>query len=387
MNSLFKTTLCGGVALAAMAASVPAISQEITSTIRGTVTTPAGNPAAGYTVVVTDTRTGSRQTLTTSANGTFSARSLTVGGPYTIRVSGGQYEDILVTDINTSLGNTSSFNLALSAAQSGIEEIVVVASAASITNLAIGPGTAFNLTDIESVPSVSRQIRDVIRIDPRVNIGRGSGGQGFGISCLGGSNRVNSFTIDGVRAADPFGLNSSGNLARNTFPIPFDTISATSVEFSPVDVEYGQFTGCNINVVTKSGTNDFTGSAFFLYTGDSFTGDQIEDQEIVADFNNYNWGAELGGPIIEDKLFFYGSYEETSTGGIQDEGPIGGGFANESGVTVAEADRIRNILINSYGRDPGDIVRSLPQTSRRFFGRLDFQVNDNHRLEASLCSP
>lgn len=383
MNRLFKTTLCSGVALAAMAASVPAISQEITSTIRGTVTTPAGNPAVGYTVVVVDTRTGSRQETTTNAGGNFSVRSLTVGGPYTIRVTGGQYEDILVTGVNTSLGNTSNFNLALSDAQSGIEEIVVVASAASITNLAIGPGSAFNLADIEAAPSVSRQIRDVIRVDPRVNIGRGSGGQGFGISCLGGSNRVNAFTIDGVRAADPFGLNSSGNLARNTFPIPFDTIAATSVEFSPVDVEYGQFTGCNINVVTKSGTNEFTGSAFMLYTGDSFTGDQINDQTIASDFNNYNWGAEIGGPIIEDKLFFYGSYEETSSGGIQDEGPIGSGFANESGVTVAEAERIRNILINSYGRDPGNIVSTLPQTSRRFFGRIDWQINDQHRFEAS----
>lgn len=384
MNRLFKTTLCSGVALAAMAASVPAISQEITSTIRGTVTTPAGNPAAGYAVVIVDTRTGARQATTTNANGNFSVRSLTVGGPYTIRVTGGQYEDILVTDVNTSLGNTSNFNLALSNAQAGIEEIVVVASAASVSNLAIGPGTAFNLTEIESVPSVSRQIRDVIRIDPRVNIGRGSGGQGFGISCLGGSNRVNSFTIDGIRAADPFGLNASGNLSRNTFPIPFDTVAATSVEFSPIDVEYGQFTGCNINVVTKSGTNEFTGSAFMLYTGDQFTGEDIEGQNpVTADFNNYNWGAELGGPIIEDTLFFYGSYEETSTGAVQDEGPIGGGFLNESGVTVAEAERIRNILTTSYGRDPGDIVTTLPQTSRRFFGRIDWQINDQHRFEAS----
>lgn len=387
MNRLFKTTLCSGVALAAMAASVPAISQEITSTIRGTVTTPAGNPAAGLTVVVTDTRTNSRQTTTTSANGTFSVRSLTVGGPYTIRVSGGQYEDQLITDINTSLSGTSSFNITLTEAQADIEEIVIVASAASVTNLAIGPGTAFNLTDIETAPSVSRQIRDIIRVDPRVNIGRGSGGQGFGISCLGGSNRVNSFTIDGVRAADPFGLNSSGNLARNTFPIPFDTINATSVEFSPVDVEYGQFTGCNINVVTKSGTNEFTGSAFLLYTGDGLTGSNIEGQNpIDADFDNYDWGAEIGGPIIKDKLFFYGSYEETSSGGIENDGPTGAGFLddnNGTNITLQEAERIRSILIAQYGRDPGELVRTLPQTSRRFFGRLDWQINDDHRMEAS----
>lgn len=386
MNRLFKTTLCSGVALAAMAASVPAISQEITSSLRGTVTTPTGEPASGYTVVITDTRTGAASSTTTNSNGAFSVRSLTVGGPYTIRVSGGQYEDILVTDVFTQLGSTSSFNLALSAAQGDIEEIVVVASAASVTNLAIGPGTAFNLTDIQNVPSVSRQIRDVIRIDPRVNIGRGSGGQGFGISCLGGSNRVNSFTIDGVRAADPFGLNASGNLARNTFPIPFDTVSATSVEFSPVDVEYGQFTGCNINIVTKSGTNEFTGSAFMLYSSDNFTGEDIEGQNpVTADFDNYNWGVELGGPVIEDKIFFYGSYEETDSGGVQDEGPIGGGFLNESGLTVEEAERVRNILTTQYGRDPGDIVRSLPQTSVRYFGRIDWQINDDHRFEASYA--
>lgn len=385
MNRLFKTTLCSGVALAAMAASVPAISQEITSAIRGTVTTPAGNAAAGYTVVVTDTRTGAASTATTNANGAFSVRGLTVGGPYTIRVTGGQYEDFLITEVFTSLSGTSSFNIALQAAQADIEEIVVVASAASVTNLAIGPGTAFDLEQIQNLPSISRQVRDIIRIDPRVNIGRSNGGEGSGINCAGASNRINSFTIDGVRAADPFGLNASGNLARSTFPIPFDTISAASVEFSPVDVEYGQFTGCNVNVVTKSGSNEFHGSAFFLYNSDSLSGSDIDgvDQTGGASFDRYNWGAELGGPVIEDKIFFYFSYEETDTSDIQEEGPAEAGFSDPSNFSLDEVNRIRDILINQYGRDPGDIVRTLPNTSVRYFGRLDWIINDNHRFEAT----
>lgn len=386
MNRLFKTTLCSGVALAAMAASVPAISQEITSNVRGTVLTPAGNPAAGYTVVVSDTRTGSSRTTTTNANGVFGVRGLTVGGPFTVRVSGGQYEDFVITDIFTSLGSgDQSFNITLSEAQANIEEITVTASAISVTNLAIGPSSAFNLQDIQNLPSISRQVRDIIRIDPRVNIGRSSGGEGSGINCAGSSNRINSFTIDGVRAADPFGLNASGNLARSTFPIPFDTISAASVEFSPVDVEYGQFTGCNVNVVTKSGTNEFHGSAFFLYNSDSLSGSDIDgvDQTGGAEFDRYNWGAELGGPVIEDKIFFYFSYEETDTSDIQEEGPAEAGFSDPSDLSLAEVNRIRDILISQYGRDPGEIVRTLPNTSVRYFGRIDWNINDNHRLEAT----
>lgn len=393
MNRLFKTALCSSVALAAMAASVPAVSQEITAGVRGTVYSPAGDTLSGVTVIVTDTRTGNTSRTTTNSNGAFNIRSLQVGGPYTIRVSGGNYEDALVTDVFTNLSSTPNFDIQLQAAQDGVEEIVITASAIVSSTVAVGPSSSFTLTDIETAPSISRQVRDIIRVDPRVNIGRSNNGGGFGISCNGGSPRVNSFTIDGVRAADAFGLNSSGNLARSTFPIPFDTIAAASVEFSPVDVEYGQFTGCNINVVTKSGSNEFHGSAFFLYNGDKLTGSDIDGVDATggAEFDRYNWGAELGGPIIQDKLFFYGSYEETDEGDIPNYGNVSGDFINSvdgrantiNDLNTADVDRVRNILENQYGRTVGDVVSTLPNTSRRFFGRIDWNINDDHRLEAT----
>ncbi len=164
------------------------------------------------------------------------------------------------------------------------------------------------------------------------------------MSCLGGSNRSNSFTIDGVASADGFGLNASGNSARNTFPIPFDSMANASVEFAPIDVQYGRFTGCNVNVVTKSGTNEWQGSTFYLFNDDSSTGDTINGNTVITEpFEDLNWGAELGGPIIKDKLFFYGSYEETDEGAAQNNGPIGGGFANEQFITVDDANRVRDI--------------------------------------------
>ena len=377
--------------LAAMllfAVPVAGYAQEITGSVRGTVTAPTGSPAAGTTVTVTDTRTGSVRIVTATASGSFNVRGLTVGGPYTIAVASGEYKDALITDVYTKLSGATTFNISLEEAAGQIEEIVVTASRdVAGAEVALGPNTSFNLAEIEALPTISRQIRDVVRLDPRVGIGRASGGNGFGISCSGGSGRANSFTIDGVRSADGFGLNASGNNARNTFPIPFDTVASASVEFAPIDVQYGQFTGCNINVVTKSGTNEFMGSVFYLFNDESMTGDTLEGDVVITEpFEDTNWGAEFGGPIIKDKLFFYASYEETDAAGVQDTGPIGAGFANERFLTTAEADEIHGILSSKYDRDPGFTVRTLPRVSERYFGRIDWNINDSHRFEATYTS-
>jgi len=298
----FTKLLKAGVAAVAVSSVLapvvlvpPAHAQQITSGIRGVVTSPDGAPLSGASVTITDTRTGSSRTVTTGANGNYNVRGLSVGGPYTLRVNSDSYENTLITDISLSLSGASTINVALTASSSaGSDEIVVVASRSNVTEVAVGPSSSFDLAQIEALPSVNRQIRDVIRIDPRVNIARSGGGQGFQVNCLGGNSRGNAFTIDGVRSGDAFGLNASGNSARNTFPIPFDSVGATAVEFSPIDVQYGQFTGCAVNVTTKSGSNEFHGSAFFLYTGDSISGSQI----IGDDFDNVNLDPDFDNYIL-----------------------------------------------------------------------------------------
>lgn len=382
-------------ALSPTVLTTAAHAQQITSGVRGLVSSSDGSPVSGASVTITDTRTGASRTTTTGSTGNYNLRGLSVGGPYTLRVSSAGYDSSSVTDIALSLSGASTIDIALRSGSAVSDELVVVASRNTVTNVAVGPNSSFDLAAIEALPSVNRQIRDVIRVDPRVNVSRSGGGQGFQVNCLGGNSRGNAFTIDGIRSGDSFGLNASGNSARNTFPIPFDTIGATSVEFSPIDVQYGQFTGCAINVTTKSGTNEFHGSAFGLFTSDTLTGDQIEDQQIASDFTNWNWGAELGGPIIKDKLFFYGSYEETSSGLNQDEG-IGAGFANpltsnpgdgEAELfTLENAARFGSAVNSIFGRDPGEQVTTLPQTSRRFFGRLDWNITDNHRAEVTYAN-
>ena len=357
--------------------------QETTSAIRGTVTTPSGAPAANVTVAVTDTRTGSTRTVTTTSDGSFHVRGLVVGGPYEIRVSSNQYKVALITDVYTNLSAAASFDIPLEEGQ--IEEIIVTASRdVAVADLAIGPGTAFTLEQIEEMPSVERQIRDIVRIDPRVQLGRANNGAGSGIECLGGSARANAITIDGTIASDGFGLNAgTGTSARFAMPIPYDTIQSASVEFAPLDVQYSQFTGCAINIVTKPGSNEFHGSTFYLYNDDGLTGTKLQGDTVLSDpFENTNWGFDVSGPIIRDTLFFTVAYEKTDDTSTMNTGPTGGGFANEVAfIDVATAEAIADVIRTQYDRDPGNIVRTLPQESERIFVRLDWNINDAHRAE------
>jgi outer membrane receptor for ferrienterochelin and colicin len=374
------------LAVGLLAVSVVSNAQEITTVVRGTVHAPDGTPAAGELITVTDTRTQARRTTTTNADGTFTVRGLGVGGPFTIRVDSNEYEDALVTDVFTNLSTAASFDINLGAADASIEEITVTAAQVATIDLAIGPGSAFTIADLEGMPSISRQIRDIIRIDPRVSVARADGGAGSGINCLGGSSRSNSFTIDGAVANDGYGLNEgTGTSARFAFPVPFDTIASTSVEFAPLDVQYSQFTGCAINIVTKPGSNEFHGSAFYLFNDESMTGKKLEGDTVISDpFEDKNFGFDFSGPIIKDKLFFTIAYEETDDNSVQNTGPSGAGFANELDfITEDEANEIKQVLIDQYDRDPGYIVRTLPQTSERQFLRLDWMINDSHRAEFS----
>ncbi len=357
-----------------------AFAQQITSEIRGSVSNDAGAPVSGAAVTVTNNRTGQSRTVNTNANGTFSVRNLTVGGPYTVSVVATGQRPESIEDIFISLGSASQLNFTLSNTDTTSDEIVVTASRTNVTQLAIGPSSAFGLETIEALPSISRDIRDIIRIDPRVTV---SGGDNA-VSCNGANNRFNSFTLDGVQSNDAFGLNASGLPARANFPIPFDAIRETAVEFSPYDVEYGQFTGCNINIVTKSGSNEFHGSAFAVFNSASLTGDFINGQENAQPpFRDYNWGASVGFPVIKDKFFVYAAYEEIDdAGNIFDEGPEGANFLNEiEGFDAGEASQLQDIARNVYNIDPGELPRTGIETSRRILARGDYIFNDDHRME------
>lgn len=384
----FKYLLAASVAgltTAAVMAPTSAIAQQITSGIEGTVADADGNPIAGATVTVTDTRTGASRTITTGSDGAFVVTNLTVGGPYSVSASADGFEGQTVGDINTTLQGNTSLGFSLS---SGSGEIVVTGTRVRVTQLAVGPGTSFAGEVLAAAPTFNRDIRDIIRVDPRVSLDREdstTGGNGQDrISCLGGNDRGNSFTLDGIPQSDVYGLNDAPFASRSSSPIPYDAVREIQVQFAPFDVDYNQFTGCAINAVTKSGGNQFHGGAFFEYSDNGLRGDNVAGLPIASIDPDKRWGAYLGGPIIPDRLFFFGAYEHQEAGQAQDDGPAGAGYTNEvAAIPVAAFNEIAEVLRTVYNIDPGPLVFSRPFYNDRYFGRLDFVINDDHRLEAT----
>lgn len=363
-----------------MAMAPPAIAQSITSSVRGTVVDASGAPIEGARVTILDTRTNRSIELVSAGGGQFFAPNLEAGGPYLVTISSPSFQTQRVEDVRLNISETANlrFTLEPAAADAGEDDIIVVAARKTVSNLAIGPGSVFALELNEDLPSIARDIRDVIRVDPRVAI---DGGNSNSVSCLGANNRFNSFTVDGVRNADNFGLNASGFPNRNEFPLPFDAVRESSVEFAPFDVRYGQFTGCNINIITKSGTNEFHGSGFAVFNSASLTGRTIDGDNVQADdFRNFNWGATFGGPVIKDKLFFFVAYEQTRDSDVVSDGPFDLNFADPQ-ETISSADVLRiQENLEARGFETGGIASNFQETSRRILTRWDWDITDNHRL-------
>jgi opacity protein-like surface antigen len=373
---------------AAATIATPAAAQTITSGIEGQVSDAAGMPIAGATATITDTRTDRTRTSTTGDDGNFRVGSLSPGGPYTVTVTAPGFEGQTVEDIFTNISGNTAFNFTLTATAAGALDntIVVTGARAQASQIAVGPGSAFGTEALETFPSLTRDIRDIIRIDPRVSLEQSNDVDR--ISCLGGNDRSNTFTVDGIIQSDVFGLNGTPFAARNALPLPFDVVDQVSVEFAPFDVEYSDFTGCLVNVVTKAGTNRFSGSAFITYFDEGLQNDSVVNAD--GDTIGINageekrWGATLSGPIVKDRLFFSFGYEETDLGDGFNGGPFGSGAPDPVDfVTQEQFDEFARIARDVYGQDIGGLPNQLPESSVRYFGRVDAIITDDHRLEAT----
>lgn len=375
---LSKFNLLAGLLVLALAIPLTAGAQVTSTSVRGTVTTPDGDPAAGASVTVTDTRTNATRTTTTNADGTFSVRGLAVGGPFEIRVTSTDYKVALIPDVYTTLSEAAAFDIIVE--EGDIEEIIVTASAeVAVAGVAVGPNATFGLAELESMPAINRNITDIIRADARIYVDE-SRGDINAVQCGGKNSRFNSLTVDGVRMNDSFGLNSNG-YPTERMPFPYEAINQVAIELAPFDVEYGGFSACNINAVTKSGSNAFFGSVFYDYTSDSLRGDKLQGDAIqTGSYDENRYGVTFGGPIVRDNLFFFFAYEKLDGANLFDRGPLGSGAVNEVQVTQSELNEIANIARNVYLYDPGDIPSSLDHQDEKFLLKLDWNISENHRL-------
>ncbi len=375
-NNLFL-----GVAVAALVIPAAASAQETTSSIRGTVTS-SGAPIAGAQVVVVHVPSGSRSTATTDEGGSFNVTGLRVGGPYTVSVTSAS-GNTEVTDISTDIGQT--FDLPIELASSGPDIVVTAQSIARAGSVSQGPATVLTAKDIANIATTNRDIRDLARRDPFARLDDTPGG-GRAVSFAGQNARFNKFSVDGVPITDNFGLNPDGLPSRRS-PIPIDAIGQFQTKVAPYDVREGNFQGGAINIVLRSGGNDFQGTGFYSVTGDGLTGKKTKAGPGVPTgvvtlpkFKSEDYGVQLSGPIIKDRLFFMVAGERIRAGTPIPEGPIDNNAGTAiPGLTQAVVDKIVAIAKSKYGYDAGGVLNNSKDSDDRVVAKLDANISDTQR--------
>lgn len=361
--------------LTSLAMSTAVYAQETTSAVRGQVIGVNGSPVAGSTVTLVHQPSGTTLTTVSDAQGNFDARGLRPGGPYTITASSEAGSGELF-DVNLQVAVTTRLDIDLSA--STVDDIAVV-GVRDVTADNTGISSVLDRDAVQGVVSVNRDIRDLARRN--ILVSQNTRGDG-GISIAGSNPRTNRVTIDGTQAQDDYGLNTGG-LPTRRGPVSIDAIEQFSVNAVPVDVENGDFSGGALDVVLRSGGNDFHGTAFVNYLNEGLVGTKIRGVEIPSSISQENYGAFFSGPLWRDRLFFAVSYETYETVDQTATGPTDGGFANSiRGITQANLDSFVSLFNSTYASefDVGGITRTKPITDEKYTAKLDWNITDSQRL-------
>ena len=345
----------------ALIASVSMMAQVTTSNISGKIADENG-PLPGATVIATHVPSGTFYGTTTNSEGRYSLQGMRVGGPYTVEVRFVGYTPSKAENLYLKLGETHRADFTLQSESVGLGEILI--SGDAVKAISKSASTTIGTEEIANLPTINRNITDIVKVSPYAN----------GMSFAGSDGRSTNFTVDGANFNNNFGLSS--NLPGGGTPISVDALEEVQVVVAPFDVRQSNFVGGGINAITKSGTNQFHGSAYTYFTNQSLRGNKLmgEDLGERAEESRLTYGATVGGPIVKDKLFFFINAERT-------EEPSEVIKYRPGAEDAAVLDQIYNKLINDYGYDPGSYT-NYPggNNNLKLLARIDWNINDNNKL-------
>jgi len=358
------------------------LAQSITtSSVSGTVSDKDGNPLAGCNVVATHEASGTVYGASTQENGKFTIPGMRVGGPYTVAVSFIGYEEQKKEGLFLSLGVVSNLHFVLKDAYLEGEQITVLEERDAVFSAErTGAATSIQRETLEALPTISRRIVDMARLTPQYNPA------GFGFSFAGQDNRLNNMTVDGSYFNNSFGLSGQPGDRTGVSPISLDAIEQVQVNVAPYDVRQGNFVGAGVNTVTKSGTNEFSGSVYYQYRDEGMVGTKARDIEFDPGTFEYNQvGFRLSGPIIKNKLFFFVSYENdkltspgttfTANDGTQEV------KGNTTRVLASDLDALSTYLNTNFNYETGPYQgynHNTPAT--RLLARLDYNLDNSNKI-------
>ena len=372
---------CFVAALAAMCFVVSAYAQMTTSSLGGLITDSEGIALPGVAVVATHQPSGTVYGVVTNSEGRYAIQGMRNGGPYKVEVSCLGYRTVTFTDVTLQLAEQYKLNAFLKEDKEMLSEAVVVSTANSkFSDEKTGAATNISSTQMESLPTISRSITDVAKLSPY---------GGDGMNFAGGDGRSANFTVDGANFNNNFGLSSK--LPGGGSPISLDAIDEVQVVVSPYDVRQTNFIGGGVNAITKSGTNQFKGSAYIYHRNENMrgsinSGNQTGNPGPVEKERTTTYGATLGGPIVKNKLFFFVNFEYVQSPQIANRW-----HASEDGVaipeqfisrtTIDDMNTVKAHLKDNYNYDAGSIS-SFPanESNMKVLARIDWNITDKHHL-------
>ncbi|HTL42762.1 MAG TPA: TonB-dependent receptor [Vicinamibacterales bacterium] len=363
--------------------AVSAAAQTVTTgNISGTVTDTQGGVLPGATVTATHTPTGTNYEGVTGADGRFSILNVRVG-PYTVAVNMSGFKPEKQENVDVQLGAEKTVDFKLQVAS--VSETVDVVAEAPPIDLSRA-GTADNISNQvkETLPTITRSLTDIVRINPLFNtFGGGSGADtATVVSVAGNSYRYNSLQIDGAANNDLFGLASSAGVpggTAETQPVSLDAVQEIQLVVSPYDVRQGGFSGGGINAITKSGTNNLHGTGFYQARNQDWVGKGVTNTKIST-LKDKQGGFGIGGPAVKNKAFYYANLEwarKTRPTGFS-VGATGVQFTQPA-LFQRYVDDLENIYHYTPGDNPGGEFPKATNSNKYFF-RGDFNVAKGHQL-------
>jgi hypothetical protein len=371
------------MSLLSLFVTITSFGQITTSTLSGVVKNEKGEVLIGATVHAVHQPTGSEYTSSSNKSGFYTIPAVRVGGPYVIHVSYVGYKKKEVTDINTALGLTTNVNFVLIDDSKSLKEVVVVGTKNNVFSKdKTGASQQFGRRELQTIPITgARTIDGITKYNP---FGSGSS---FGAQ----DSRLNNFTIDGSQFNNGFGLGSSAQAGGRTgsSAISLDAIDQLQVNIAPFDIRQSGFVGAGINAVTRSGTNKIEGSYYRTERDNSsrYVGDKAYGVPVTASkFDEKVQGFRLGAPIIKNKLFIFGNYEELTktepgTTWTSAGSPLGG--AQPTRVQYNDLKGLSDFMKEKFNYTTGPWEGySNTNSSKKFLVRVDWNINDKNKLTA-----
>lgn len=366
--------------------------QVTTGVMNGLITDKAGKPLTGVRVMATHEPSGSKYGAVTNSSGRYLIPGMRTGGPYTVQSSAIGMKAEKFSDIYVKLGDSYVLNIKLDEGEVKLSEITVVSKKnAVMTSERTGAATNIGREVIQTMPTLNRNVQDMTRMTPQAN----------GFSIAGQDPRFVNFSVDGSVFNNNFGLQGAGGGAlpgaqTNSTPISLDAIEELQVNIAPYDVRQGGFVGAGINAITRKGDNEFRASIFYNRRNQALIGDSAKSFDgtstsILAPlqvFNIQQYGFRLGGPIVQDKLFFFvnGEIEDrtdpATTNRASDATTPTGNNVVRPNINLADSlNRLKAFLIDRFQYDPGVYQDyNFLTFSAKATARLDFNIDEAQKV-------